>query len=141
MVAEEGLECSLAIPHRMRKLLLLLVGLPCTAVLLLITCYQRTLSPDHPPSPRLRWARYAAIQVIKLYQHTLSPDHGPLRHIYTYGFCRHEPTCSEYGKRMIEQRGVLIGSLFLFKRLLSCHPWRKPSEEKIAKTIERASQD
>lgn len=78
--------------------------------------------------------------IITLYQQTLSPDHGPLRHLWPYGYCRHEPTCSEYGEQIINKRGVCIGGFFLVKRLLSCHPWKKPSDEKILRTIEKSSQ-
>ncbi|ALM10030.1 MAG: hypothetical protein PeribacterA2_0661 [Candidatus Peribacter riflensis] len=75
--------------------------------------------------------RKTMVALITLYQQTLSPDHGPLRHLYRYGYCRHEPTCSEYGKRVIAERGAVIGCLLTAKRLLTCHPWRKPSSERI----------
>ncbi len=73
--------------------------------------------------------------LISLYQATLSPDHGPLRHLYTYGYCRHEPTCSDYAKRVVTERGAIVGSLLAGRRILTCHPWKKPSEEKILKMI------
>ena len=47
------------------------------------------------------------------YQHTLSPDHGPLKALNPYGYCRHSPTCSEYAKKMIMERGVLVGPRYL----------------------------
>ena len=72
--------------------------------------------------------------VIAFYQATLSPDHGPLRHLWKFGYCRHEPTCSEYGKRAIAERGVIVGGFLTVKRLLSCHPWRKPASERIMRT-------
>jgi putative component of membrane protein insertase Oxa1/YidC/SpoIIIJ protein YidD len=75
--------------------------------------------------------RRTATALITLYQATLSPDHGPFRHLYTYGYCRHSPTCSEYGKRVIANRGVVVGGVLLARRLLSCHPWRKPSIERM----------
>jgi hypothetical protein len=71
--------------------------------------------------------RAIAVHMIAFYQATLSPDHGPLRHLYPQGFCRHEPTCSEYGKHMIAEHGVAIGGAMLVRRLLSCHPWSKPT--------------
>ena len=85
--------------------------------------------------------RKSIVLMITGYQHTLSPDHGPLKELYTYGYCRHEPTCSEYGKRTIEEHGVIIGSLLIMKRLLTCHPWKIPSSEKILKTSLKSSQD
>lgn len=76
---------------------------------------------------------------ISLYQQTLSPDHGPLKHLYPYGYCRHEPTCSEYAKQSIARRGVLAGSAMGIRRLLSCNPWKQPSDEKILRTIGKSS--
>lgn len=79
--------------------------------------------------------RRLLIVLLTAYQQTLSPDHGPLKGLYPYGYCRHEPTCSQYGKEVLEKRGVVIGLILLIGRVLTCHPWKKPSEEKIQKTI------
>ena len=79
--------------------------------------------------------RKGFIKSIELYQATLSPDHGPLKSLNPHGYCRHHPTCSEYGKQVIGQRGVIVGSLLVLKRLLTCHPWAKVSEEKILSTL------
>lgn len=84
--------------------------------------------------------RKLLIFLIGLYQQTLSPDHGPLKDLYPYGYCRHEPTCSEYSKQVIASRGALIGSLLTIKRVLSCNPFAKPSDEKLRKLIAKASQ-
>ena len=75
--------------------------------------------------------RKTIVALITLYQHTLSPDHGPLRHLYTYGYCRHSPTCSEFGKQAILSRGVIIGGIMTIGRVITCTPWRKPSPERI----------
>ena len=75
--------------------------------------------------------------MISIYQQTLSPDHGPLKHLYPYGYCRHEPTCSDYGKQNIMKRGVIIGGILLTARLLTCHPWKKPNDKKILKALHR----
>lgn len=80
--------------------------------------------------------RSAAIALISLYQHTFSPDHGPLRHIYPYGYCGHHPTCSEYGKYMIQKRGLMIGGLMTLGRVLTCNPWRTPDEERLKRAVE-----
>lgn len=82
---------------------------------------------------RLLWLvpRRVMIALISVYQQTLSPDHGPLRHLYTYGYCRHLPTCSQYAKEVLAQRGFVIGMLLTLRRLLTCHPWAKPSRERI----------
>lgn len=81
----------------------------------------------------LHLPRRLAVKMINLYQATLSPDHGRFKPLYPYGFCRHEPTCSEYGKRMIEERGLIIGGALLFRRLLSCNPFVPLRPEKIMK--------
>lgn len=81
--------------------------------------------------------RRAACALITAYQHTLSPDHGQLRHLWPYGYCQHEPTCSEYAKQQIQARGLLLGLLYGAIRILSCHPWKKVSDEKILKTLHR----
>lgn len=80
--------------------------------------------------------RMLAIKLIEFYQATLSPDHGPLRHLHPYGFCRHEPTCSDYGKQIIQKRGVIIGCFLICKRILSCNPWKKIDDQKIVKIVD-----
>ncbi len=72
-----------------------------------------------------------AIGLITAYQRTLSPDHGPLRHLWKYGYCRHEPTCSQYAIDVLKQRGLLIGSLLAIKRILSCNPFARVSDAKL----------
>lgn len=71
--------------------------------------------------------RRSAVFALSVYQKTLSPDHGPLRRLHPYGYCRHEPTCSEYGKNVLRERGFIIGSLLTIRRLLTCHPWSAPT--------------
>ncbi len=71
--------------------------------------------------------RNLLISMINLYQFTLSPDHGPLKSLHPYGFCRHEPTCSDYGKHVLKTRGAVIGVMLLIVRVLSCNPWTKPT--------------
>lgn len=63
--------------------------------------------------------------IIRLYQKTLSFDHGPLSILYSEGFCRFQPTCSEYTYQAVEKYGVLKGSFLGFWRILRCHPWSK----------------
>ena len=74
--------------------------------------------------------------LIVLYQKTLSPDRGLLRFLYPYGFCRHTPTCSEYAKHMLLEKGVFRGIPLIAKRLLCCNPWTKVSEERLRECIE-----
>lgn len=82
--------------------------------------------------------RNAAIGALRLYQRTLSPDHGPLRHLHPYGYCRHFPTCSAYAVEMLRRRGFVMGSLLGIRRLLTCHPWRKPDEAKMRELAQKA---
>jgi len=95
-----------------------------------ITCAEHSRSINFP--------KRLTIKIIDIYQSTLSPDHGPLKHLYTYGYCRHEPTCSEYGKKVIKDKGVIIGSLLTLKRILGCNPWKKPDQKRIQKCIDNA---
>lgn len=55
------------------------------------------------------------IAPIRFYQRFLSP----LKPVPT---CRYLPTCSSYAIEAIERRGVVIGSLKAFWRLLRCNP-------------------
>ena len=41
------------------------------------------------------------------------------------GDCRFSPTCSEYAKESISQRGILKGSYLSFVRVLKCQPFYK----------------
>jgi len=77
------------------------------------------------------------IALITAYQKTLSPDHGPLRHLYTYGYCRHSPTCSEYAKIQLKERGVVVGSVLAIRRVLSCNAFTPISEEKWREMAKR----
>ncbi len=80
--------------------------------------------------------RRLTIALVRAYQATLSPDHGPLKHLYPYGYCRHEPTCSQYAIIQLEKRGLIIGGLLSAARLLTCHPWRKLDEKKVRKILQ-----
>ncbi len=48
--------------------------------------------------------------------------------------CLYEPTCSEYTKRCINNKGVILGILLGFWRILRCNPFSKggydPAPEK-----------
>lgn len=77
--------------------------------------------------------------LLKIYRLVLSPDHGLLRHVFPYGFCRHEPTCSSYAE--IQLRTVLypLAVFRIVRRILSCHPWTKLTDEKMRSVIEKVS--
>jgi hypothetical protein len=65
------------------------------------------------------------LRLIRLYQKTLSFDHGPLSFLYSEGFCRFQPTCSEYAYQAIKKYGLLKGGLLGIWRILRCNPWSK----------------
>ncbi len=69
--------------------------------------------------------------VILAYQKTLSPDHGFLRRFFPYGYCKFQPSCSEYAKQSVKKYGVLWGGLKAFWRVLRCNPWSKGGENPL----------
>lgn len=81
--------------------------------------------------------RRVLIALVSLYQATLSPDHGPLKVLFPHGYCRHEPTCSMYAKKVLRGRGAIVGSLQSIYRVLRCNPWTPVSEEKVMKIMHR----
>lgn len=69
--------------------------------------------------------RLPFLWLIRLYQHTLSPDHGFFKSLFTHGYCRFYPSCSEYGYQVIKKRGLLVGVPKTIWRILRCNPWNK----------------
>jgi putative membrane protein insertion efficiency factor len=65
------------------------------------------------------------IALIRLYQRSLSPDHGYFKRFYPGGYCRFQPTCSDYGIMAIEKHGAFIGSIKALYRICRCNPWNK----------------
>lgn len=72
-----------------------------------------------------------AAGLITLYQKTLSPDHGWFKTRYPYGYCRHYPSCSEYGKQAILKHGLPKGSILAVKRIIRCSPLASPSVDPV----------
>jgi|TARA_B110001452_G_C14903721_1_gene315888 putative membrane protein insertion efficiency factor len=54
------------------------------------------------------------IGIIRIYKILISPFLGPS--------CRYLPTCSEYFIDCLKTHGLLKGTIFGIKRILSCHP-------------------
>ncbi len=71
------------------------------------------------------------VLVIKIYQKTISLDHGILKIFYPHGFCRFNPTCSEYGVQAITKYGIIKGGLMTSWRVLRCNPWNKGGNDPV----------
>jgi uncharacterized protein len=63
------------------------------------------------------------LKLIRLYQRTMSFDHGFLRFLYPNGYCRHYPSCSEYGYQAIAKYGLIKGGARTVARVFRCNPW------------------
>lgn len=61
--------------------------------------------------------------LINIYQVVISPFVNQLAG--TNNVCRFSPTCSEYAKIAIKEKGVIIGSYMSLIRLLKCQPYYK----------------
>ena len=59
--------------------------------------------------------------LVLLYQKTLSPDHGIFKFLFSYGYCKFHPTCSEYAVMVLQDQGV-VGIPKIINRLLRCRP-------------------
>ncbi|MBI2099576.1 membrane protein insertion efficiency factor YidD [Candidatus Uhrbacteria bacterium] len=64
-----------------------------------------------------------ALGLIKLYQKTISFDHGLFRFLYPYGYCKFQPSCSQYAAEAISARGLIKGGIMAVWRLLRCNPF------------------
>lgn len=71
--------------------------------------------------------------LIRLYQKTLSRDHGLPKKYYPYGYCRYNPSCSQYTYEAIERFGVFRGFLLGFWRVLRCNPWSLGGDDPVPK--------
>jgi putative membrane protein insertion efficiency factor len=71
------------------------------------------------------------LKLIRLYQKTLSPDHGIFSKKYPQGYCRYNPSCSEYTYEAIEKYGLLKGGLKGGYRILRCNPFSKGGDDPL----------
>lgn len=65
------------------------------------------------------------LKIIRLYQKTLSFDHGWFKFLFPYGYCKFNPTCSEYAYQAIQKYGLLKGGIKAVIRIFRCTPWSK----------------
>lgn len=78
--------------------------------------------------------RQLLIFTIKIYQSTFSPDHGWFQSKWPYGFCRYQPTCSQYAIDALEEYGVIKGARLATGRLLRCNPFAHPGVDQVPKS-------
>lgn len=64
--------------------------------------------------------KYLLVILISAYQKTLSPDHGIMRLFFPFGICRFNPTCSEYAKESIKRHGLIRGIIKGGGQLIKC---------------------
>jgi len=77
------------------------------------------------------YPRYFAGKMIRWYQRTLSCDHGPLKELFPGGFCRYNPSCSEYTRQAIEKYGLIKGGFMGARRIMRCNPWSKGGNDPV----------
>ena len=68
--------------------------------------------------------KYFLIKLIQIYQKIPGPFHY---------YCRHIPTCSDYGIEAINEYGSIKGSYLTIKRILKCHPWGSAGYDPVIK--------
>ncbi len=71
------------------------------------------------------YPRFIAVKLIRVYQKTLSFDHGVFKFFYPNGFCRFNPTCSEYAIQALEKYGFIRGGFKALWRVLRCNPFNQ----------------
>lgn len=57
----------------------------------------------------------ATVAVLSFYKRRISPLLPPS--------CRFTPTCSEYARQAVLERGLVLGLMLTTGRLLRCAPW------------------
>lgn len=77
------------------------------------------------------WLKIPVLMAIRLYQKTISPDHGFFKIFYPRGFCKFNPSCSQYGYDAIEKYGVIKGSFMAIHRIIRCQPWSKGGNDPV----------
>jgi putative membrane protein insertion efficiency factor len=75
--------------------------------------------------------RFFVVRLIRLYQRTISFDHGFFKVFYPNGFCRFNPTCSDYGAQAIEKYGIIKGGFMTVWRIMRCNPWNKGGNDPV----------
>lgn len=63
--------------------------------------------------------------LIRAYQYFISPMLG--------SSCRFTPSCSQYAREAISQRGAAAGLFLSIKRVGRCHPWCEGGYDPVPK--------
>ena len=61
------------------------------------------------------------VLLVRVYQLILSPAKNVL--LGPAGYCRFEPSCSQYAAEALKTHGALSGGWLTAKRICRCHPW------------------
>lgn len=69
--------------------------------------------------------------LIRGYQKTLSPDHGLLKGLFPNGYCKFNPSCSDYAYRSVKKYGVFRGGGKALWRVLKCNPCSKGGVDEV----------
>lgn len=77
------------------------------------------------------YPRLIVLKLIKIYQKTLSFDHGFLKVFFPGGYCKFQPTCSDYGYQAVEKYGIIKGGLKALWRILRCNPFSKSKHDPL----------
>jgi len=77
--------------------------------------------------------RKILIQLNNFYQKILSPDHSFwAKKIFPWGYCKFQPTCSEYSKQALQKYGVMKGGIKTIWRILRCNPWSRGGKDPLS---------
>ena len=69
---------------------------------------------------------HGLILCVRVYQKVLSPDHSVwAKSLARPPFCRHIPSCSDYGAEALRTHGGVFGAWLILLRVLRCVPWQK----------------
>ena len=71
------------------------------------------------------------LKIIRFYQKTLSPDHGFFKKLFPLGYCKYNPSCSEYTYQAIEKYGLIKGGSMGAYRILRCNPFSNGGNDPV----------
>ncbi len=69
---------------------------------------------------------HVGVVILTIYQKTLSPDHGFMRIFFPQGACCYYPSCSMYAVESLKKYGLVRSIPKIIWRIMRCHPFAKP---------------